>query len=223
MSEQKSGIGELLDLAGGDPALIEQIEKLRRTITVMFTDIQGSTAYFEKYGDAAGLVMVHRCIGTLRRVVQGHPGRVIKTIGDGMLVTFEDCAASIEAAIRMQRALADLNTLYRESDRVAIRIGIHYDTGIVRSQDVFGDVVNVASRIVSLASPGQIVISDSLCQQVRNREFELLNMGRFILKGKKSERTLYEVLWNQARHGSAIGDRTPEESSACTMAVSQLM
>ena len=215
MSEPQSGIGELLDLAGGDPSFIEQLEKLRRTITVMFTDIQGTTAYFEKYGDAAGLLMVHRCIDTLRTIVQGHGGRVIKTIGDGMLVTFEGCAASIEAAIRMQRTLADFNTLHRESDRVAIRIGIHYDTGIVRSQDVFGDVVNVASRIVSLASPGQIAISDKLWQEVRSREFELRSLGRFVLKGKKSERTLYEVLWNQEHLGNVIGDRTPEESSAC--------
>src|ERR1035437_1117900 len=83
MAEPGSGIAKLLDLAREDPTCIEKLEKLRRTITVMFTDIQGSTAYFEKYGDAAGLVMVHHCNDALRRIVQDHRGRVIKNIGDG--------------------------------------------------------------------------------------------------------------------------------------------
>src|ERR1017187_2910178 len=214
MAEQESGIAKLLDLAREDPTCIEKLEKLRRTITVMFTDIQGSTAYFEKHGDAAGLVMVHHCNDILRKIVQDHRGRVIKTIGDGMMATFEECAPSVEAAVKMQHGLVDLNARRPESDRVAIRIGIHYDTGIVRSHDVFGDVVNVASRIESVASPRQIVISDTLCQEVCKGEFEIQKLGRFVLKGKKSERTLYEVIWNQEPFGGAIGQRTPEKPRA---------
>jgi class 3 adenylate cyclase len=209
MAEQGSGIAKLLDLARGDPTYIDKLDKLRRTITVMFTDIQGSTAYFEKYGDAAGLVMVHHCNDTLRGIVQEHRGRVIKTIGDGMLATFEECVPSVEAAMKMQHGLVDLNALRPESDRVAIRIGIHYDTGIVRSQDVFGDVVNVASRIESVATPRQIVISDTLYQEVRNGEFEIQKLGRFVLKGKKSARTLYEVMWNKESLAGVIG--SPEK------------
>ena len=184
MAEQGSGIAKLLDLAREDPSYIVKLDKLRRTITVMFTDIQGSTAYFEKYGDAAGLVMVHHCNDALRKIVQEHCGRVIKTIGDGMLATFEECIPSVAAAVKMQHGLLDLNAVRAESDRVAIRVGIHYDTGIVRSHDVFGDVVNVASRIESVASPRQIVISDTLYQEVCNGEFEIQKLGRFVLKGK---------------------------------------
>src|ERR1017187_2222396 len=139
MAEQESGIAKLLDLAREDPTCLEKLEKLRRTITVMFTDIQGSTAYFEKYGDAAGLVMVHHCNDILRRIVEDHRGRVIKTIGDGMMATFEEWASSVAAAVKMQHGLVDLNARRPESDRVAIRIGIHYDTGIVRSPHGFGE------------------------------------------------------------------------------------
>ena len=205
MTEPVSGIAKLLDLARVDPACVEKLDKLRRTITVMFTDIQGSTAYFEKYGDAAGLVMVHECNDTLRAIVLDHGGRVIKTIGDGMLATFEECSRAVEAAMKMQRALLGLNAPRPASDRVAIRIGIHHDIGIVRSNDVFGDVVNVASRIESVASPREIVISDTLYQEVQNGEFQIRKLGRFVLKGKKSERTLYEVLWNQEHLGGAVG------------------
>ncbi len=214
MAEDGSVIAKLLDRAREDPSCVEELEKLRRTITVMFTDIQGSTAYFEKYGDAAGLVMVHHCNDTLRRIVQEHSGRVIKTIGDGMLATFEECVSAVEAAVKMQHGLAEMNAPRPESDRVAIRIGIHYDTGIVRSLDVFGDVVNVASRIESVASPRQIVISDTLYQEVRNGGFDIQKLGRFVLKGKKSERTLYEVLWNRESLGGVSGERSPEKPGA---------
>ncbi|MGC2109265.1 MAG: adenylate/guanylate cyclase domain-containing protein [Candidatus Korobacteraceae bacterium] len=199
MTERESGIGKLLDLARNDRTYLEALDKLRRSIVVMFTDIQGSTAYFDKHGDAAGLLMVHQCNEALRAIVDTHGGRVIKTIGDGMLATFEDCGQSVEAGIEMQHGLREISNTLPEAERVAIRIGIHYDTGIVRTQDVFGDVVNVASRIESVAQAWQIVISENLYERVLDLKFQIKKLGRFLLKGKKSERTLYEVLWKRAR------------------------
>jgi len=197
MTELDSGtvVTKLLELARADASYLKELEKLRRAITVMFTDIKGSTAYFEKYGDAAGLLMVHQCNDALRRVVESRQGRVIKTIGDGMMAAFSECPHAVEAALEMQTSLAQVNSLRPESDRVAIRIGLHYDTGIVRKDDIFGDVVNVASRVESVAAPGQIVISDTLYEQVRQSGFEIRELGRFLLKGKTHERTLYEAVW----------------------------
>ena len=111
MTETESGIGKLLDLARGDRKYLANLDQLRRKIVVMFTDIQGSTAYFEKHGDAAGLLMVHQCNDALRTIVDGHDGRVIKTIGDGMLATFEDCGRSIEAGIKMQHGLREISRI----------------------------------------------------------------------------------------------------------------
>jgi len=212
MMERESGIGKLLDLARSDRTYLEALDKLRRSIVVMFTDIQGSTAYFEKQGDAAGLLMVHQCNESLRSIVDSHGGRVIKTIGDGMLATFEDCGRSVEAGIAMQHGLREISSSQPEAERIAIRIGIHYDTGIVRSQDVFGDVVNVASRIESVAQAWQVVISENLYEKVLDLGFGIRKLGRFLLKGKKSERTLYEVLWKKARldpSAQAEGAATP--------------
>ena len=203
MTERESGIGKLLDLARGDRKYLETLDRLRRNIVVMFTDIQGSTAYFDKHGDAAGLLMVHQCNDILHKIVETHGGRVIKTIGDGMLATFEDCGKSVEAGVKMQHGLCDLDQAKAEGEHIAIRIGIHYDTGIVRSRDVFGDVVNVASRIESVAQARQIVISESLYDRVVNLGFQLVKLGRFLLKGKKTERTLFEVVWDRAPHDGA--------------------
>ena len=80
-------ITKLLELAQSDPALLQQLERFRRTLVVMFSDIQGSTAYFEKHGDAAGLFMVHRCNDIIRRQVEKHGGTVVKTIGDAVMAS----------------------------------------------------------------------------------------------------------------------------------------
>src|SRR5882762_6731973 len=126
----------------------------------MFTDIKGSTEYFEHFGDIAGLAMVHECNGLLRSTIEHHQGRVIKTIGDAVMAAFDDCNESIRSAIAMQCRLREKNANKKKEDEMQVRIGLHYGTGIVKSDDVFGDVVNVASRVESIAQAGQIIISD---------------------------------------------------------------
>jgi len=194
-------VTELLKLAQSDPLHLQELEQFRRTLVVMFSDIQGSTAYFEKYGDAAGLLMVHRCNDTIRGLVEKHGGRVIKTIGDGTMATFPEPTSALEAAIEIQTALAELSASAAEEQRVALRIGMHYGAGIVRTNDVFGDVVNTASRVESVAKAGQIVISEEFYDQVRSSNFTIRELGRFKLKGKTGERTLFQTIWNQS-HGA---------------------
>src|SRR5437879_1726009 len=133
------------------------LESLRRNITILFTDLKGSTNYFEKYGDAAGLLMVHRCNTMLAESVERHGGRVIKTIGDAVMAAFEEPAEAIASSIEMQEAITADNKDKIDSQRISIRIGINYGLGLVKSNDVFGDVVNVASRVESAAAPEQKV------------------------------------------------------------------
>ncbi len=173
-----------------------ELEKLRRNITVLFTDIKGSTAYFEKYGDAAGLLMVHHVNGLLGQIVERHGGRVIKTIGDAVMASFEDPSAAIAAAIQMQEAITADAEGKPEARRIQIRIGINFGLGFVKSNDVFGDVVNVASRVEGAANPEQILVSDTLYYSVAASNcFRFRLAGRFSLKGKAEERDLFEVFW----------------------------
>lgn len=192
-----NSVTQIIQSSRGQNELLAELEKFRRAITVMFTDIKGSTAYFEKYGDVAGLMMVHQCNDALRQIVEKHGGRVIKTIGDAIMATFEDCKGSVQASIEMQKALIDFNAPKPEQDHVFIRIGLNYGLGIVKSNDVFGDVVNVASRVESAALPEQIVISDSLKEQIdKLGVFKITHIGRFSLKGKEGDRDLFEVSWS---------------------------
>jgi class 3 adenylate cyclase/pSer/pThr/pTyr-binding forkhead associated (FHA) protein len=193
---QANSVTQIIQASRGNNQLLAELEKFRRSITVMFTDIKGSTAYFEKYGDVAGMMMVHQCNDSLRLIVEKHGGRVVKTIGDAIMATFEDCKESVLASVEMQKALIEFNAPKPEQDHVFIRIGLNYGQGIVKSNDVFGDVVNVASRVESVASAEQIVISDSVYEQIKPLNmFKTFSLGRFSLKGKEGDRDLYEVEW----------------------------
>ncbi len=199
------GVTRILNLDGQQLDQAAELEKLRRSITVLFTDIKGSTAYFEKFGDSAGLLMVHHTNTLLGKAVERHGGRVIKTIGDAIMAAFEDPAESIAAAIEMQEAVTTDCAAKPDAHRVKIRIGINHGLGIVKSNDVYGDVINVASRVEGAASPEQIFISDTLYKTVADtHRFRLRLAGRFSLKGKSEVRELYEVVWRE-QEGEAPG------------------
>ncbi len=196
--KKKTTVSQLLGSVGSQAAAAAELEKFRRNITILFTDIKGSTAYFEKYGDAAGLLMVSTCNDAISDIVREHGGKVIKTIGDAVMASFEDCTLAVRGAVKMQERIYADAQLQAPDDRVSIRIGLNYGSGIVKSDDVFGDVVNVASRVESVGSPEQIVISDTLYEQVvKSGEFKLNALGRFSLKGKGENRDLYEVQWTE--------------------------
>jgi class 3 adenylate cyclase/pSer/pThr/pTyr-binding forkhead associated (FHA) protein len=197
---QPNSVTQIMQSQRGQNELLAELEKFRRNVVVMFTDIKGSTAYFEKYGDVAGLMMVHQCNDMLRLVVEQHNGRVVKTIGDAIMAIFDNCKDSVEASVEMQKALITFNAPKPEQDHVFIRIGLNYGSGIVKSNDVFGDVVNVASRVESVGAAEQIVISESVREKVEPlNQFKIVHMGKFSLKGKEGDRDLFEVVWNPAK------------------------
>jgi adenylate cyclase len=191
-------VTKILKMSHEDPKALSHLESFRRPITVIFTDIKGSTSYYEKFGDVAGFAMVRQCNDMLGAVAEKHRGRVIKTIGDSVMAMFEKPIEAIRSAIAMQEELAARNIHAKETERVFVRIGLHHGLGIVKTDDVFGDVVNVASRVQSVALPSQIVISDSLQKEVAQGGFETVSLGRFRLKGKTDERELFEVRWTTA-------------------------
>src|SRR5690242_7952206 len=114
-------VTRILELSRQDPEQLKELEKFRRSVAVLFTDIQGSTAYYEKFGDLAGLAMVHECNDLLRKVVEEHGGRVIKNIGDAIMAYFDNCEQSVRSTLVMQRRLGELNTRKKEEDRPRVR------------------------------------------------------------------------------------------------------
>ena len=198
MSNQDDSVSRILKFAHLEPELAAQLDKYRRNITVMFTDIKGSTSYFERFGDTAGTLMVHRCNNLLSEIAERHGGHVIKTIGDSVMASFEDNAEAVAAAIQMQQKITSDEASKPDTHRIAIRIGVHYGSGIVKTNDVFGDVANTASRVETNAAPEQIVVSDTIHQALaESGRFTFRYLGKFELKGKAETRDLFEVAWRE--------------------------
>ena len=129
---------------------------------VLFTDIVGSTRYFEKNGDTAGLAMVQRHNALLFPCVSFQGGRVVKTIGDAILAVFPDVGGAVRAALSMH------DTLERDAsvgnERIRVRSGIHAGLVLRHGDDVFGDVVNTAARVSSAARGGELLVSRAVVE-----------------------------------------------------------
>ena len=191
------------------PQMMAELDKFRREITVMFTDIRGSTAYFETYGDIEGVMMVHQCTEVIKKQLDKHRGNFVKTIGDAVMATFDDCKDAVDACIAMHQALRHHNAMKPENKRCPIRIGLNYGPGIVKQADVFGDVVNVASRVESVAQAEQILISKTVQQRVAPLGvFQIRFLGQFALKGKEGPSDLFEVVWDQEKAAKPITSHT---------------
>src|SRR5436190_5810760 len=101
--------------------------------------------------------------------VERFHGRIVKTLGDGVLAEFGSAVEAVRCAVELQRGMAERNAGQPADRRQSFRIGLHLGDIIVSDQDVFGDAVNVASRLQALAEPGSIVLSASVHEQVRDK------------------------------------------------------
>lgn len=168
----------------------------RKQITILFTDIEQSTEYWDTFGDVEGRLMVDRHNRLLFPIVKNFRGKVIKTIGDSIMASFRKPQDAIKAAIAMQQILEK----ERDEDeffKLKVRIGIHTGDAIVEKNDVFGDVVNVASRVESEAEGNEILISGSTFGEFDEHDFTFVEKGKFKPKGKKTSISLYQCKWKE--------------------------
>jgi class 3 adenylate cyclase len=172
-----------------------ELEKLKTPVTVLFTDIRGSTSFFESEGDVEGLAMVQRHNDLLFPIIGQHSGRVVKTIGDAIMAMFDNPENCIRAAISMQQALARYNEDRGRNQEIHIRIGLHHGLGLIKNGDVYGDVVNTASRVEHQSQPDQIFVSTSLLEAARTVGVESESAGTAELKGKAETVELYRLNW----------------------------
>ncbi len=202
MSDESRKLQELIERK---KQLDQEIAKFTKLVTVMFTDIVGSTSYFEKFGDVAGLVYVSNCIDRLSPIAEKHGGTISKTIGDALMCYFDDPIRAIDAAIEMQRTLEAYNFDQIDWEKINVRIGLNYGPGMVKEKDVFGDAVNTAARIEALAKSQQILISctDKTHDERFRKPWEEKVRSTFPIretpdvqvKGKGEKLLVFEVLW----------------------------
>lgn len=158
----------------------------RKLSAIMFTDMKG---YSREVGRAeeATLKKVWRYEKAIRSIIEEHDGRVVKTIGDAVMGDFDSAVNAVKCAIALQEFL-------RKED-IKIRVGVHMGDVIHRGGDVFGDGVNIASRIESVCEPGEVYISEDTYNQVRGKipaRFE--SLGSRKLKNIEKPPKLYKVM-----------------------------
>jgi adenylate cyclase len=122
---------------------------------VIFADITGSNALYQSLGDLRAMSIITRCLVAMEEQVYHHRGEVVKTIGEEILSVFADANTGATAAIAMQQRVEHFAA--DASIALSLRIGLHNGPLIEEQGDVFGDGVNIAARLVKLASPGQIL------------------------------------------------------------------
>src|SRR2546426_6953977 len=136
----------------------EELRRHKAKLTVLFTDVVGSTGYFDRYGDTAGLLLLHRHDHLVITAVEEFQGIVIKTIGDSVMAEFPEPQLAVLAGIEIQRCLFEHNQSRAESERLQVRAGINSGVGFRRGKDLFGDAVNVAARRTKHSGPTQMLL-----------------------------------------------------------------
>lgn len=176
-------------------------------ITVLITDMEGSTEFTEGRGDekAMDLLRVHEKL--VRDVVAQHGGREIKSMGDGFMVTFATPTAGIACALDIVNVLRDHNE--RNPDEpIRVRMGLNAGVVIEEGGDIYGTTVNAAARIAAKARSGQVLVSESVKVRAHG-DWLFIDRGLYWLKGLRERWTLFEVTREaEAPHPSLEG-RSP--------------
>ena len=171
--------------------------KFQRVLSVMFTDLKGSTAIAEASGDIAVRSMLKRYHDLCLISVKRHGGTLVKTIGDGSLSHFLDAASACRAACDIQRGMEEMNLSKAYNTLILARIGMHTGVCILEKNDVFGDVVNTASRFESAAHPGEILVSEDTYNAIADKNEFYARFDRTVtLKGKSESFKSYIIFWD---------------------------
>ena len=132
----------------------------------MFTDLKGSTALYERIGDAAAYHLVRDHFAFLAEQVRQHNGAIVKTIGDAVMAAFADPIDAVKAALAIQGRVASFNAEHAGQRDIAIKLGLHKGPCIAvtlnERLDYFGGTVNMAARLQGRSEGGDIIISSAL-------------------------------------------------------------
>jgi class 3 adenylate cyclase len=195
-------VGSIKDTSVFYSSTTRHIRSSRKQITILFTDIEESTKYWDKYGDVEGRLMVDRHNRLLFPIIRKFKGRIIKTIGDSIMAAFRKPEHAMQAAIAMQQVMAQERRIDETFD-IRIRIGIHTGEAIVEKQDVFGDIVNVAARVETICAGNEILASQVSVAHIEDEfAFIFKPKGRFTPRGKNNKITVFRCDWEN--HPSLI-------------------
>ncbi len=168
--------------------------------TILFTDVEGSTAMTQRLGDAKARELLREHERMVREALKAHGGTEVKALGDGFMASFGSATRALGCAIAMQRAFAAHNESAEEP--IKVRIGMNAGEPIAEDDpdgrgDLFGTAVNEAARITATAKGGEILVSNVVRELAKGKDFLFADRGETSLKGFDDPVRLYEVRWRE--------------------------
>ena len=151
--------------------------------TILFTDLESSTALTQRIGDDAAQELLGRHDATVRAALEEHGGREVKHTGDGIMASFGSAVAAVNAALQIQRGLAE--------DRIRARVGLNAGEPVAEGDDLFGTAVQLAARITDQAESGQVLVSNVVRELCAGKRLTFESLGEMRLKGFDERVALY--------------------------------
>jgi class 3 adenylate cyclase len=183
----------------------------RRLSAILAADVAGYSRLMHHDEEATHLRLGALLTETVHPAVAEHGGRIVKNTGDGFLAEFPSAVEAVRAAVQFQTRINELTTGEAEDRRIAFRVGINVGEVIVEPHDIFGDGVNIAARLESIAEPGGICISSSAYDHIRGKVgVEFADLGEQNLKNIDRPVRAYAVV----RDGPNPAIQTGRTSSA---------
>jgi class 3 adenylate cyclase len=189
------------------------IEDRRKTVVILFADLKGSVDFFQERGTIVAHNWIMNLYRMLSSIIRAHRGLHIKNIGDAILAVFDDPGEAAKAAVEMQHNLREHNRKTDETGRYYLRIGMNRGPVLFEDRDIFGNAVNIASRVQALAPPERIFITEHLYEAIRDDNgVRCRFFGLEQLKGVKEKTGIYEILCDDKRETDGV-PKPPEEGS----------
>jgi len=196
LGDREPIVGAILDFLGAQGAASSAPQQAFRTI--LFTDIEGSTALTDRLGDVRARDLLREHERVVREALKAHGGSEVKTLGDGFMASFSSATKALECAIAMQRAFAERNESAGEP--IKVRIGLNAGEPIAEDDpggrgDLFGASVNRAARIAAMAQGGEILVANVVRELAEGKGFLFGDRGETALRGFDDPVRLFEVRW----------------------------
>lgn len=170
--------------------------------TVMFADLSGSSTLYKLLGNLGAKAKIDDVLTAMISEVESHEGQLIKTIGDEIMVTFEDITEACHCAQVLLRQVAQVDS------QLPVRIGMSFGETLIEKDDVFGDIVNDAAHLTHVARAGQILLSQTMYDHLpEDLRFDCHEFDRVTIKGNDEKSVIYRLPWEsftQAHNATAV-------------------
>ena len=193
----------------------------RRLAAILAADVAGYSRLMHHDEEATHAKLRTLLSDGVTPAISKHGGRIVKNTGDGLLAEFPSAVQAVRAAVQFQTRIAELTIAEAEDRRIAFRVGVNIGDVIVEPNDIFGDGVNIAARLESIAEPGGICISSSAYDQVRGKVgVEFADLGEQNLKNIARPVRAYAAFWDGGLgSGTRSGSTAPSLPSAPRLSI----